>query len=175
MFRSPCSRGRVEFSWTLCTNSVQGFELNKKFLSCCPCWWGVTMSLNCSQQRAYCSSPRCYMCMEGHGGLILVVENRGTWRKISPSVTLFTTNLTWTDTCSNPDLRGERPVTKRLSHGTASSSSVIWWRKHNQLPKRRVGKIYDDGRYPNNYYAYEISRLEILLLDLLFYRFDLNM
>jgi hypothetical protein len=42
-----------------------------------------------------------------------------TWRKTCPSATLPTTNPTWTDPESNPGLRGERPATNRLSHGTA--------------------------------------------------------
>jgi hypothetical protein len=37
-----------------------------------------------------------------------------------PSATLSTTNPTWIDPGSNPGLRGERPATNRLSHGTAS-------------------------------------------------------
>jgi hypothetical protein len=36
-----------------------------------------------------------------------------------PSATLFTTNPTWIDPGANPGLRGERPATNRLSHGTA--------------------------------------------------------
>jgi hypothetical protein len=43
-----------------------------------------------------------------------------TRRKTCPSATLSTTNLTWTYLGSNPGLRGERPATNRLSHGTAS-------------------------------------------------------
>jgi hypothetical protein len=35
------------------------------------------------------------------------------------SATLSTTNPTWIDPGSNPGLRGERPATNRLSHGTA--------------------------------------------------------
>jgi hypothetical protein len=42
-----------------------------------------------------------------------------TQRKTCPSATLSTTNLTWTDPGSNPDLGGERPVINHLSHGTA--------------------------------------------------------
>jgi hypothetical protein len=42
-----------------------------------------------------------------------------TRRKTCLSATLSTTNLTWTDPGSNPGLRGERPATNRLSHGTA--------------------------------------------------------
>jgi hypothetical protein len=36
-----------------------------------------------------------------------------------PSVTLSTTNPTWTDLGSNPRLRGERPATNHLRHDTA--------------------------------------------------------
>jgi hypothetical protein len=36
-----------------------------------------------------------------------------------PSATLSTTNPTWIDLGTNPGLRGERPATNRLSHGTA--------------------------------------------------------
>jgi len=35
------------------------------------------------------------------------------------TATLFTTNSTWNGLGSNPDLRGERPATDRLNHGTA--------------------------------------------------------
>jgi hypothetical protein len=45
----------------------------------------------------------------------LTAENRSTRRKTCPSATLSTTNPTMTD----PGLRGERPATNRLSHGTA--------------------------------------------------------
>jgi hypothetical protein len=41
----------------------------------CLCRWGKTTSLNCNQQRAYCSSPRWYMSMESHGGMISVGED----------------------------------------------------------------------------------------------------
>jgi hypothetical protein len=33
--------------------------------------WLVEMSLNCSHQRIYCSSPRWYMSMENHGRIML--------------------------------------------------------------------------------------------------------
>jgi hypothetical protein len=36
-----------------------------------------------------------------------------------PSATLSTTNPTWIDPVANPGLRGERPATNNLSHGTA--------------------------------------------------------
>jgi hypothetical protein len=41
-------------------------------------------------------------------------------RKISPSTTVSTTNPTLTGLKWNPDIRSQRPATKRLSHGTAS-------------------------------------------------------
>lgn len=37
-------------------------------------------------------------------------------RRTCPSANSFTTNPTWTDVRSNPDLRGDRPTTKILSH-----------------------------------------------------------
>jgi hypothetical protein len=49
----------------------------------------------------------------------LTGENRGARRKTCLSATLSTTNPTWTDPGSNPGLRGERPESNRLSHGTA--------------------------------------------------------
>ena len=51
----------------------------------------------------------------------MTVANRSTRGKPFSSDTLSTTNPTWTGPGSNPGLRGERPVTNRLSHGTASS------------------------------------------------------
>jgi hypothetical protein len=51
----------------------------------------------------------------------LIGENRSTLRKTCPTATLSTTNPTWTDSGSNPGLRGERPATNGLSHGTAVS------------------------------------------------------
>jgi hypothetical protein len=47
-------------------------------------------------------------------------------RKTCPSVTLSTTNPTWTEPGSNPGLRGGRPATNRLSLGTAYVSVSIW-------------------------------------------------
>jgi hypothetical protein len=40
--------------------------------------------------------------------------------KTCPSATLSATNTTWTDPGSNPGLRGGRPATNRLNHGTAN-------------------------------------------------------
>jgi hypothetical protein len=49
----------------------------------------------------------------------LTREHRSTRGKTCSSATLPTTNPTWTELGSNPGLRGERPATNRLSHGTA--------------------------------------------------------
>jgi hypothetical protein len=43
--------------------------------------------------------------------------------KYVPSATLSTTNRSWTDPGANPCLRGEIPVTNRLSHSTALSTT----------------------------------------------------
>jgi hypothetical protein len=59
------------------------------------------------------------MSIGNDGGMILTEENRRTQRNICPSATLSTTNPTWNDPGVNPGLRGERPATNRLSHGTA--------------------------------------------------------
>jgi hypothetical protein len=48
-------------------------------------------------------------------------EKPSTWGKTCPSATLSTTNPTWTDPGSNPGLRGGRPATNRLSHGTVNN------------------------------------------------------
>jgi hypothetical protein len=49
---------------------------------------------------------------------ILTGENRRTQRKTCPNATLSTTNPTWIDPGVNLGLRGERPATNDLSHGT---------------------------------------------------------
>jgi hypothetical protein len=51
----------------------------------------------------------------------LTGENRNTrgGGETCPSATLSTTDPTWTYLRSNPVLRGERPATNRLNHGTA--------------------------------------------------------
>jgi hypothetical protein len=59
------------------------------------------------------------MSLKSDGGMILTGENRWTRWKTCPSATLSTTNPTWIDPGANPDLRGERPATNDLSHGTA--------------------------------------------------------
>jgi hypothetical protein len=56
--------------------------------------------------------------------MILTGENRRTRRKTCPSATLSTANPTWIDPGANPGLRGERPASNRLSHGTALDDVV---------------------------------------------------
>ena len=56
--------------------------------------------------------------------MTLTGENRNRWRKTCRSATLFSTNPAWTELGSNPGLRGERPATNSLSHGTANTISL---------------------------------------------------
>jgi hypothetical protein len=65
------------------------------------------------------------LVMKQTGGMKLTGENRSTRGKICHSATLSTTNPTWIDLGLNPGLRGERPATNRLSHGTAMSNTLI--------------------------------------------------
>jgi hypothetical protein len=86
---------------------------------------GMRLSLNCDHQQAYCSSfiPR----------VIWVQSATVEWywqgkpkmeKKTCPSATLSTTNPTWTKAGANPVLRGDRPVTNRLSYGTAFTTDL---------------------------------------------------
>jgi hypothetical protein len=52
----------------------------------------------------------------------LTGENRSTRGKTCPSTTSSTT---WTDLGSNPGLRGGRPATNSLSHGTALPATLV--------------------------------------------------
>jgi hypothetical protein len=53
------------------------------------------------------------------GGMKMTREYRSTRGKTCPSATLSTTNPTWDDPRLKEGLRGRRPATNRLSHGTA--------------------------------------------------------
>jgi hypothetical protein len=71
------------------------------------------------------------MSLDSDGGMILTGENPRTRRKNCPSATLSATNPTWIDPGANPGLRGERPATNDLSHGTARAERlhgdlVVW-------------------------------------------------
>jgi hypothetical protein len=53
-----------------------------------------------------------------HGGMIFAGETEVLGENL-PSATLSTPTPTWIDPGANPGVRGERPATNRLSHGTA--------------------------------------------------------
>jgi hypothetical protein len=55
-----------------------------------------------------------------YGGMKIGKGNRSTWIKPCPSVILSTTDSTWLDLGSNPGCGGGKPVTNRLSYGTAN-------------------------------------------------------
>jgi hypothetical protein len=57
-----------------------------------------------------------------HGGMIPTgkIEEFGE----KPVSVVLSTHFTWTDPGANPNLRVERPVTNRLSHGTALNLSL---------------------------------------------------
>jgi hypothetical protein len=78
--------------------------------------------------------------LESDGGMILTGENRRTRRKTCPSVTLSTTNPTWIDPGANRGLRGERPATNDLNHGTANYAAITANRDNffNGLRKTRI-------------------------------------
>jgi hypothetical protein len=81
--------------------------------------------------------------------MILTGENRRTRRRTCPSATLPTTNPTWIDPGANSGLRGERPATNDLSHGTASWCVVTMT---NSL----------DVIYRPNFYKNEVSQTGFL-------------
>jgi hypothetical protein len=56
--------------------------------------------------------------------MILIMENPRTWRKTCPSTTLSMTNPTCTALGVSLALRGEKPVTNRLSYGTARTGDI---------------------------------------------------
>jgi hypothetical protein len=65
-------------------------------------------------------------------------RENGRTRRNCPSATLSTTFLTWTDLGANQGLRGERPATYGLSHGTASSvvTLSLWLQLFSYWSKR---------------------------------------
>jgi hypothetical protein len=75
--------------------------------------------------KAYCAtlwwkwwSFFCFFILMEHRWNNIDRGKRSTLRKTGPSATLSTINPTWTYPGLNPCLRGERPATNRLSHGT---------------------------------------------------------
>jgi hypothetical protein len=57
--------------------------------------------------------------------MILTGVNQKLGIKDCPNVTFSTTNPTWIDPDANTGLRGERPVTNRLSYGTAQPQGEL--------------------------------------------------
>jgi hypothetical protein len=70
----------------------------------------------------------------------LTGENRSTQGKTCPISTSSTTNPTWTDPVSNPGLRGGRPATNCLRHGTAPSSYYFHFLRQSLSLRRKKGK-----------------------------------
>jgi hypothetical protein len=100
---------------------------------------GLVPKHGCLLTLPYYVFPTWYQFGERRWNSILTGENRRTRRKTCPSATLSTTNPTWIDPGANSGLRGERPATNDLRHGTALSytlvdafettnSSVLTWR-----------------------------------------------
>jgi hypothetical protein len=87
---------------------------------------GVRRCLNCGHGRPYCPSPRWYMSIYGHGGMISTGENRIIRRKTCPSAILSATNPAWTEPGANLGFRREdQRLTNHLSHGTAFLTWLI--------------------------------------------------
>jgi hypothetical protein len=87
---------------------------------------GVVPKRGCLLALAYYAFPRWYEFGERRWNDILTGENRRTPRKTCPSATLSTTNPTWIDPGVNPGLRGGRPATSDLGHGTAFRWYLTW-------------------------------------------------
>jgi hypothetical protein len=61
---------------------------------------------------------------------------------------LSTINPTWTDPCGNTGLRGERPVTNHLSHGTAHHWTSLLRHSSEAAPKKQGAgliQLYHDS------------------------------
>jgi hypothetical protein len=79
------------------------------------------------------------MSMENHGGTILAGETRRIWRKTCPNAT-STKKTAWSDPEANPGIRGERPATERLSHGTALY--IRYYATHRVGTRLKQGKCF---------------------------------
>jgi hypothetical protein len=88
---------------------------------CCLCRWGETTLCiwTAATNWPIVDPPDDMWSMVSNGGMILTEENRRTRKITCPNAPLSITNSTWTD----PGLRGGRPATNRLSHGTAYACS----------------------------------------------------
>jgi hypothetical protein len=65
-------------------------------------------------------------------------STRGGGGETCPSATLSTKNPTLTDPGSNSGLRGWRPATNRLSHGTAIFRNVDTRQKHSCMYRQDI-------------------------------------
>jgi hypothetical protein len=80
---------------------------------------GLVPKRGCLLTLAYYAFPRWYEFGARRWNYIDRGKPKNSERKTCPSATLSTTNPTWIDPSVNPGLRGERPATNDLSHGTA--------------------------------------------------------
>ena len=71
-----------------------------------------------STLKAYCATLWWRWLFLFWFSILMEHRNRSTRRKTCPTAALSTTNPSCTDPGWNPGLRGERPATNRLSHGT---------------------------------------------------------
>jgi hypothetical protein len=88
------------------------------FIFDCSCQCGETVPLNCSHQQTCLYGEPWWYDMDRRG--------RKTRRNTTSSDTLPTTNHIWAYPDANPGLRGERPATNCLSHGTAFRFDWKW-------------------------------------------------
>jgi hypothetical protein len=83
------------------------------------CRWGGTTSLNCGQQRAYCSSSGWYMSMKNHSGMVLTGKNSRFVHKSSLAI------ISAKSSCSEAGRSEERYyefcLTKYLFHTSKGS------------------------------------------------------
>jgi hypothetical protein len=129
------------------TNSENLRRLLEHFVA----WWRAPQQMLRTHRslKASCATPVMKMSSFLYQVLQLMEHqwneiDRGkptTRRKTCLRATLPTTNLTWTDPGSNPGLRGERPATNRLSHGTAHSRTLSF---APHLPETNAVAIFCD-------------------------------
>jgi hypothetical protein len=90
--------------------------------------------------------------------VIMKMENLVEWRLAEetevlgenlPSVTLSTTNPTWPDPGANPDRRGGKPVTHRLSYGAALNmyiyKALSFTRRQGSKTRNQENSVLSDN------------------------------
>jgi hypothetical protein len=95
---------------------------------------GLVPKRGCLLTLAYYAFPRWYEFEERRWND--TGENRRTQRKTCPSDTFYTTSPTWIDPGANPGLRGERPATNDLSHGTAHPNFKKTYLAHERIYRK---------------------------------------